>query len=332
MIRRNILASATAVITSVIILMTGAQAFAASNGAGNALSISPVTQNLVIKAGTTDVVGVYIQNLTKQTATLQGIINDFTANPNESGAPAILLKPNTYAPTHSLKRFVTPLGSYTLQPGERKDVQVTITIPKGTAGGGYYGVVRFAPTSGSSGKNVTLSASVGSLILVTVPGNLQQHVTIAGFDASKNGKSSSVFLSNKSIDAVVRFQNEGNVQEQPFGTILLKKGGKTLSIYQVNNSTPRGNVLPNSIRMFSNHLTGLGSLGRYTLEGNFGYGTTGQLLSATTTFYVIPLALIIIAILVVLLILFAIFGLPRMIRSYDRSIVRKATGKGKRKK
>jgi hypothetical protein len=309
----------------------GMQGFAsAASGSGDALRISPVRQDIVVNAGTSDVVDVYIQNLTGQPMALQGIVNDFTANSDESGNPSILLNPNQYAPTHSLKHYVAPISSFTLQPDEQKDVKVTITIPKGTAGGGYYGAVRFVPASTSSGKNVTLSASVGSLILVTVPGNLKEQVSVSGFDVEKNSKSSSIFLSNKSLDSVVRFQNEGNIQEEPFGTILLKKGNKTLSTYQVNNTSPRGNVLPDSIRKFSIPLTHLGSFGKYTLEGNFGYGTTGQLLTASTTFYIVPTAFIILAIVIVLLILFAIFGLPRMIRKYNQNVIRKATGKKKK--
>lgn len=337
MVRRRFFASFAAAATVLALLLTSSPAFAAaSSGAGNALSISPVRQDLVIKAGATDIVDVYVQNLTAQTITLQGIVNDFTASTDESGAPAIILNPNQYAPSHSLKHYVAPLGDFTLKANQREDVKVTIAIPKGTAGGGYYGAIRFVSASSSSGKNVTLSASVGSLILVTVPGNLKEDVNVSGFDVEKESKSGSFspgsfFLSNKSLDGVVRFQNEGNVQEEPFGTIILKKGNKVLGTYQVNNTTPRGNVLPDSIRKFSIPLTHLGSFGKYTLEGNFGYGTTGQLLTASTTFYIVPGVVIATAIIVVLLILFAIFGLPRMIRAYNRNVIRNATAKNKRK-
>jgi hypothetical protein len=60
--------------------------------------------------------------------------------------------------------------------------------------------------------------------------------------------------------------------------------------------------------------------------GNFGYGSNGQLLSGQTTFYVVPVGLIIAVIIVLLLIAFGIFGLPRLIRAYNRSVIRKARG------
>jgi uncharacterized membrane protein len=78
------------------------------------------------------------------------------------------------------------------------------------------------------------------------------------------------------------------------------------------------------VRKFSVALNKVGDFGKYSVEGNFGYGSTGQLLTAKTTFYVIPLFMIIVALCTVLLLVFFIFILPRMIRSYNRRIIRRA--------
>jgi hypothetical protein len=106
--------------------------------------------------------------------------------------------------------------------------------------------------------------------------------------------------------------------------LLKNHSGKVLAEYEINNVSPPGNVLPNSIRLFSEPLTKVGSFGEYKLEGNFGYGSNGQLLSASTTFYVIPAWLIIAFIALVLLLAFLIFGLPRLIKAYNRRVLRKA--------
>jgi uncharacterized membrane protein len=83
-------------------------------------------------------------------------------------------------------------------------------------------------------------------------------------------------------------------------------------------------VLPASTRIFTVNLNHIGMFGKYTVEGNFGYGTNGQLLSGSTTFYVIPAAFIIIVLAVILLVLFFVFVFPRMVRSYNRRVVRRA--------
>ncbi|MGH7239086.1 MAG: hypothetical protein ACREHG_03360, partial [Candidatus Saccharimonadales bacterium] len=255
------------------------------------------------------------------------IINDFEAPTNETGYPSLLLNGAT-APSHSLKQFAAvPNPTFSLKPGQQQAVTVDVSIPPGTAGGGYYGAVRFAPVGAGGSKNVNLSASVASLVLVTVPGNLVEKVSVAGFGVVQGTNSTAIhglFLSNKNLQAIVRFQNSGNVQEQPFGKIELKQGSKVLATYTVNNVTPPGNVLPDSIRRFTTKLSHIGSFGKYEIDGNFGYGSTGQLLSAKATFWVIPIILIIIVIIIILLILFLIFGLPRLIRRYNRRVIEKA--------
>jgi hypothetical protein len=134
-----------------------------------------------------------------------------------------------------------------------------------------------------------------------------------------------LFTSNKDLKAAARFENNGNVQEQPFGKIILKKGSKVLQTVEINNTDPRGNVLPDSIRRFEVDLNKVGSFGKYTVQGNFGYGTSGQLLSGETTFYVVPLALIILVAVLILVVLFLIFVLPRLVRRYNRAVVRRAS-------
>jgi hypothetical protein len=88
--------------------------------------------------------------------------------------------------------------------------------------------------------------------------------------------------------------------------------------------------LPDSIRKFPTPLGDkVGNFGVYKLEGNFGYGSNGQLLSASTTFYVIPKGVILGFILLVLLIVFLVIGLPKLIRRYNQRVISRA-GRGRR--
>lgn len=324
---------------AVALVLAGSGSTHAASSGGNGLRISPVRTDLTINPGKSATVNVNVTNVTSAPATLQTIINDFTASPDESGNPAIILDSTQYASSHSLKRFVAPVSAITLQPGQSKIVPIVINIPAKAAGGGYFGAVRFAPanTSLDPGQNISLAGSVGSLILVKVPGDIKEQLTIASFDARLNGAASSFFTRTKIqrknadsrkteyITATVRFQNEGNVQVAPFGKILLKnRSGKVLATYEISNSSSPANVLPDSIRKFSVPLDKVGGFGQYKVQGNFGYGSTGQLLSASTTFYVIPLWLIIAFVAGVLLLVFLIFGLPRLVRAYNQRILRQA--------
>lgn len=295
-----------------------------ASGTGSGLTVSPLSTNIAMNPGQTQTVPVYIQNVTSSTATIQVVINDFLAG-NLSGKPALILN-GQYAPSHSLKRFITPINNVILGPGQQTQVNVSIAIPKGTTGGGYYAAVRFTPVVVSGGKTITLAASVASLMLVRVSGNIIDDLKLASFDIFQNsgGSPQAIFFSNKNLIAGATFNNVGNVQEQPFGKIILKSGNKEITSYDINTTNPAGNVLPSSERMFTINLDKVGILGRYTLEGNFGYGNNGQFVGGSTTFYVIPLNLVIIVVVVIVLILFFIFGLPRLIRSYNRRVVRRA--------
>lgn len=333
MLRRKLVASFGVVLGS-FALFIGMVAPAASaqstnqSGTGNALKVSPVRNDLEIKPGTSQTVDVYVQNLSTKQAKLRAIINDFVASSDESGTPSILLDETKSAPSRSLKQYVEKLPDFTIQPNEQKNIKVKISIPKDADAGGYFGVVRFAPAGSESDKTLTLSGSVGSLLLVKVPGDLREQANIVTFDVRKDGKAKSSFTSGKDLRATVRIKNSGNVQVEPFGKIVLKKGGDILGTYEINNTQPRGNVLPDSIRRFDVALGDkVGAFGKYTMEANLGYGTKGQLITASSTFYVIPVPVIIIGILVLLLIAFVIFVLPRMIKSYNQRVVRKATAK-----
>ena len=277
--------------------------------AGSGYKIFPVRTDLSINRGSTTTTTVYIQNVSGAVENIQSLFNDFIANPNESGSPDLLLNGQTN-PTHGLKQYVTisPMD-FTLQPQAEEAVKVTIAIPKVAAPGGYYGAIRFAPQTTSSQKNVNLSVSVASLILVKVPGNYYENLSVTSFSAAQNGNPRAIFTSTKKLQAIMVFQNTGQVQEEPFGKVVLMKGKTQINTFAINQTSPPGNVLPNSSRKFTVNISGANSIGKYTLIGNFGYGSRGQLVSATTTFWVVPLSWIIafIVLLVLLLLLVALW-------------------------
>ncbi len=319
----------------VVLALHGGSAYAVPTvpttaGSGNALRISPVRTDLVIEPGNSKTVDLMVQNLSAKPAKLHPVVNDFTVRSgNETGQPDIILDENRTAATHSLKQYVGPLSDFTLAASEMKTVRVSVTIPAGAAGGGYFGAVRFEPVAADNAGQVSLTGSVGSLVLVKVPGIITENTTLASFDVRRGGASneaSTFFNDKRDLQAVVRFKNSGNVQVQPFGKVLLKnQSGKVLGTYEINDTNPRGNVLPGSIRRFEVPLRGVGSFGRFTVEANFGYGSSGQLLTAKKTFYVVPMWVVAVIAAVLMLALAATYSIPRAIRSYNRRIIARAT-------
>lgn len=318
---QSVFGAALVTLASIVVGVTST-ANAAQFSSGNGMRVSPVRNDLIMKPGQSQTISVYVQNITNGDEHLKIVTNDFIAR-DETGTPSLLLDGETN-PNHGLKQYLSTPSSIVIPKGVQKEIPVTIKIPADAAGGGYYGAVRFLPANaaaGGSGDNVSLAGSVASLILVKVPGDIKEDLQIASMYATKGENPSSFFISGNDISAVVRFQNKGNVQEQPFGKIALKKGGKTISTYELNKVIPPGNVIPDSIRKFKVDLNDkVGSFGKYTIEGNFGYGESGQLLTASTTFFVIPLYLII----GVLVLIAAIVGLVLYLKNYKKRILRNA--------
>jgi hypothetical protein len=315
-------------LAAVVVLFSGtAPAFAADSvgGAGNGLRVSPVHTDLTIQPGNSATVDVFITNVTSQTTTFQVFINDFVASGDESGNPALILDEGKSAPTHSLRQFVPKLNNVTLAPSEQKNIKVPVSIPADAPAGGYFGAVRFsADSQDTAGKNVSLSASVASLILVKVPGDYKEQMSIESIDTRNKDKIHSIFTKSKGIDGVVRIKNSGDVQEVPFGKLTVTKmGGKVVYSTEVNSGEAAGNVLPGSVRKFAVPLKNIGSFGKYTVQADLGYAK-GQTLTASTTFYVIPVAVMIALGVLVVLLIIALVEIPRLMKRYHRRVLRRA--------
>ncbi len=312
------------VMTFVTGLLSPIRVAAATNSiaSGNGYRISPVRTDLVINRGETKTTTVYLTNISTATVNLQVVINDFQSR-DDTGTPALLLNGQSL-PQHGLKQYASvATAELTIKPGEQKTINVTLSFPSNATPGGYYGAVRFLPANSNGTRNVNLAASVGTLILVKVPGDVHENLSLTTFGVSRGVKPYSLFFNNHNLNIITKFQNNGDVQEEPFGKVQLKKGNNVLATYEVNNTDPRGNVLPGSIRKFTIPLNNkVGNFGKYTLEGNFGYGSNGQLISAKSTFYIVPLVLVAVIVVITLLIVIAIFAVPRAVRRHDRRILR----------
>jgi hypothetical protein len=285
------------------------------------LRVSPVRTNLIVQAGASGKVQTFVTNLTKSSITIQPIENDFVAG-DESGNPALILDPNSYAPTHSLKRFMAPMKNFTIPANGTQEVDVTISVPKSAQAGGYFGAVRFAPGLGSDSQSVNLNASVASLILLTVPGPTTERLTMTNFDVQQNGGTATNFREPKDLALFLRFKNEGNLQEAPFGQIYVRKDKKVLYTSNFNQTEPKSQILPDSARRWTIPLKNFGKFGKYTVGATFSYGAKGQTIEIAKTVWIIPTMVIMIVVIGVFVLAALIFGAWLFLRNYKRRILK----------
>lgn len=314
----------SAAFTAALIVVHPAWASAVTAApAKQGLEISPSIINLNGVKGGNYVVNVKVSNVTIDTQTYYTSVKDFT-NKDESGAPSILATSNL-PDTASIRTWVSTNSKVVLKPGEVETLVVNVTIPSNAEAGGHYGALLFsgtAPTPASVG--LALSASAGALFLVKVDGTITEQASLASFyTAPTSTDNQSSFFEKAPITFVTRVKDEGNIHLQPSGQILVHDMfGNLVSTTSVNSD--KANVLPNSIRRFDTTMASSWMFGRYTADLQLGYGSHGQVLTDTISFWVIPYKIVLV---VLLAIITVIFVLVRMVKVYNRRIIAKAIQK-----
>jgi hypothetical protein len=294
--------------------------------AGQGLEISPPLVELNVDPGQTVSFEIRLRNIITSPLIARGSIDDFVSG-GEEGQPKLLLDENAEPSPYSFKGWTGPLPELNLAPGEAKSAKISLTVPQDAAPGGHYGVVRYTGTAPDIDETgVALSASIGTLVLINVSGNVTYDAKIEEFFTMQNGKRKGFFETGP-ISFIERIKNQGSVHIKPIGTIRITNTfGKEVAVLSVNETG--GNILPGSIRRFEQQLDKKFLIGRYTAEANIQYN--GQNMTSFLTFWVIPYKLIAI-ILGVLILLFVIFRTG--IKRYNRMIIKKAqSSNGKVKK
>jgi hypothetical protein len=288
---------------------------------GQALEIAPPVIYLTVNPGETKKTQIFLRDISSGDLIVTGEANDFTAA-GDDGTPKILLGDEAANNPYSMKKWVVAPASLNLVPRELKTMAITINVPATASPGGHYGIIRFTATPPSlKNSGVSLSTSLGALMLVTVNGPVSEKLTITDFTVNKAEKTQKIFQSGP-VNFVEHVKNEGNVHEQPAGHVVITDmfGRKVAS---VNVNLPPRNILPASTRKFEQPLdkTVIGKkklFGRYKADLSVVYGKDKKTATSSLTFWVIPYRLVAIVIVLLVAGFFAIrFGIKR----YNRFII-----------
>lgn len=302
-----------------LLLMTTAPiAVAQQAPSGSGLSISPTISQFTINPGEEKSLTITLKNITVDGVVAQGTINDFTSD-NVTGNPQIITNPNETSP-NSIKPFVNNLDNVPLDKGQQKNVIIALDVPKGTAPGAYYGIIRYkaqpANIASPAAGQVALTASVGTIVLITVPGNLRHQLQLSAVHVYRGAHDGSFFFTRPNKIGV-EVKNFGNGFEQPFGDVEVQNTfGKAVGNFQFNNPKQLGNVLPNSSRIFTTNTNLIKQPGRYKVTAHVSYGNSSQVLTLTKTVWYIPAWL---AIIIALIILALLYFAYRAYRRYKHS-------------
>jgi len=192
--------------------------------------------------------------------------------------------------------------SLLLKPGETKSLVLTVITPEDALAGGHYAMVLHTPQNDITitQTGAAVETNVGTLVYITIPGDITQNASIKEFSAPK-------FSEYGPIDFKTVITNLSDIHITPAGAINIYN---TFGLKSAQINLDNINIFPGTSREFINTLNRKLMLGRYKAQINATYGTTGQLLTATIFFWVIPYKLIAL-LLAIILIIFLIIKLKK---------------------
>jgi len=225
-----------------------------------ALSITPLTFELTANPGDSLSHKLKVYNPNDNNVFVKMEVEDFKTVGEEG---QIIVVPDEET-TYSLKKWVkTEPTEFALEPKEHRFVSFTIEVPKNAEPGGKYGSILASATSDTE-EMPYFSVKQGSLILLTVSGDMIESLIIKEFSAPENSEKGPILFT-------IRFENNGTVQVIPRGYIAISdcQGEKIddISFQQIN-------ILPDAVRKVEALWDRERLTGCYTATLVGSYGTT----------------------------------------------------------
>lgn len=271
-------------------------------GSGSGLQLSPTRTELSGQPGEQKSFSITLKNITPNDLTAQAFLNDFESD-NNSGTPQIIVDQSKRTP-YTLDKMLKGYGNVDLKAGETKEIKLTLDIPGNAAPGAYFGALRYAAVpkgqTPSADRQVALTASVAHLVFLEIPGDVNEQIQINSLKAQLNGKAGTFFF-KKPNQSAVNVKNMGNGFSRPFGKVNVSGpfGGEVYS-YDVNNTDPRGIILPQSARTFTDEIKNIKWPGKYNLTASVAYGNGGEVVTYKSSFFYLPLWAIIVLLVVII--------------------------------
>ena len=184
----------------------------------------------------------------------------------------------------------TPKNTITIKAGDSATLSLSAVVPGSVSPGAHFGGIFIsdqAPKLNVNGSGIGMK--VGSIMSLTVAGNVNENASLHEFSTDKVVYSVPVVTFNTKI------QNAGNVLVRPHGIVIVSDMfGRQVASLNVNDSAAP--VFPSSERLYTALWQGSGfAFGRYEAVGSFSYGDSAKkTISGMTSFWILPLIPIII--------------------------------------
>ncbi len=209
-----------------------------------ATTLSPLILEYELDPGQAETQMIKLYNETPDDLLLNGYIEVFTPR-GENGEVNIV--PPTVA-NQAVTWAKLPLNSVALNPDEKAQSPLIISVPKNAQPGGYYLAVMWETASGPKIKKsqVGVKSRVGTLVFLKVKGQAKEELKVLDLKLTANKN----FYSNLPVDFTARLENSGNIHLQPQGFLIIKDAfGRVVDTVQFNPD--KGNIMPQSVKRFA---------------------------------------------------------------------------------
>jgi hypothetical protein len=218
------------------------------------VSVTPPVLDLSIPLGVKKTYTLQVGNLGDMEIRVTPRVMDLTLDPTGAALPA---EPGSSA--RSCAKWVSlDLGAFSLDPGESREREMVLSIPRGVSGG-YYCVVVFeaVPVGRNAPQSqLSIAARTGTIILETVPRSYEREGDIVESRVSKRA--------DGEMEVVAYFANTGNVHVQVRPSCVIKsREGKVVDRVKMEAGT--GTVLPEGTR----RMAGIWSNKRKMVRGDY---------------------------------------------------------------
>lgn len=259
--------------------------------------------SLKIKPGEKIQTSVRVRNGSSQAMTVQSLAQDFIV---DLGGETPIAINDQVSNRWSLASWLMLTPSVqVVQPGEIAIVNVIIEAPDDALPGGHYAMITHQPNFGgseiSSDFSLTpksaanLQQRVGTLLYVMVDGPINEAAFIRELNFPK-------FTEYGPVPFTFTVDNQSDIHISPqIGVEIYNLLGRKIETIELKSK----NVFPFISRGFEGQWDRIWGFGPYTAKVVMSYGTTGQIAIAKTSFWLLPITLLM-AILIIILVIIAV--------------------------
>ena len=255
-------------------------------------------------------VQVKLRNGSSDPITLESGALDFTVAAD--GSTPVALDATQADNKWSLSSWLTLVpAQHTLASEEVATVNVLIEVPKDALPGGHYAMIYHRPINagGVTESGSGISQRVGTLLYVIVNGPVNEEAYISRFDWPK-------FLENGPVNFALKIDNQSDIHINAKPVLKIHNVfGKEVANIEVESK----NIFPKSERVFEGVWGKIWGLGYYKAVVEIPYGSQGQVMTAMSSLFLIPVKIILLILILSLIIIIGFISLKKRKESLQKS-------------